>query len=183
MDEAQQYAYGQMAQALAWHADGWAKSWDFRFPGVSEPIYHHLSDSTFEGVADCLWKLKIFRALDEKCGWASHFILNCALNDAHQVGIVNREFGPPFDELLYTAINLFGDYGASYWGFSTQRGPAFGKDGRLAALLDALVPLGYLEKTEAGYVWTDRIVPIMYAAGYETDSAEVDTLRLSQEET
>jgi hypothetical protein len=167
MNEAQQHAYGQMAQALAWHADGWARGWDFKFPGVSEPIYCHLSDSTFEGVADCLWKLKIFRALDEKGDWASHFVLDCQPNDAYRVAIANREFGPPFEELLCTLIYLFGDYGAEYWGFSTRRGIPFGKDGRLAPMLTALVPLGYLEKSEAGYVWTDRIEPIMCAAGYE----------------
>ena len=80
--------------------------------------------------------------------------------------------------MLYTLVNLFGDYGAAYWGFSTERGVAFGKGGRLAPMLDALVPLGYLEKSEAGYAWTGRIAPIMYAAGYEKDVDEVDTLRL-----
>lgn len=183
MNETEQHAYGQMAQALAWHADGWAKGWDFKFPGVSDPIYHHLSDSTFEGVADCLWKLKVFRALDARDGWAFHFVLNCELNDAYRVAIANREFGPSFGELLYTLIYLFGDYGTEYWGFSTQRGVPFGKDGRLTPLLDALVPLGYLENSEAGYIWTDRILPIMYAAGYEAESAEANMLRLTHEQT
>ncbi|CAN7753096.1 hypothetical protein LJR220_002419 [Bradyrhizobium sp. LjRoot220] len=166
MNEAEQNAYGQMAQALAWHADSWARGWDFKFPGVSEPIYHHLSDSTFEGVADCLWKLKIFKALDEKGNGASNFVLNCELNDAYRVAVASRETGPSFDELLYTLVYLFGDYGTEYWGFSTQRRVPFGKDGRLVPLLEALVPLGYLEKSEVGYVWTDRVEPIMYAAGY-----------------
>jgi len=183
MNELEQDAYGQMAQALAWHARYFARSWDFKFPGVSEPVYHHLSDSTFEGVADCLWQLKIFRPLDQKGDWAYKFVLNCELNDACRIAISNREFGPPFDELLYTLINLFGDYGTEYWGFSTKRGIPFGKDGRLAPTLDALVPLGYLEKSEAGYFWTERIVPIMYAAGYEAESAEADMLRLPQEQT
>jgi hypothetical protein len=47
-------------------------------------------------------------------------------------------------------------------------------------LRTAFVPLGYLEKSEAGYVWTERIAPVMYAAGYEKEVDEVDTLRLSQ---
>lgn len=169
MNETERHAYGQMAQALAWHADGWAKGWDFKFPGVSEPIYHHFSDLTFEGVADCLWKLKIFRALDERHGWAANFVIDCKLDDACPIAIANRELGPRFEKLLYTLIYLFGDYGKEYWGFSTHRGIPFGKDGRLAPVLEALVPVGYLDKSEAGYVWTERVAPIMYAAGYEAE--------------
>jgi len=166
INQSEQLAYGQMAQALARHAHYCAEHDGDHFPGVSEPVYYHYSDSTFEGVADCLWRLNILRPLDQTGEWAYNFVLDCEPSDACRVAISNRKSGPPFGELLYTIVNLFGDYGTEYWGFSTQRGVPFGKDGRLAPMLDALVPLGYLEKSETGYVWTERIVPIMYAAGW-----------------
>jgi len=169
MNKAELNAYGQMAQALAHHADGWVKSWDFKFPGTSEPVYHHLSDSTFEGVADCLWKLKIFRALDEQNGGAANFVFDCKLEDAFSIAIANCNAGPSFEELLYALIYLFGDYGTQYWGFSTRRGLAFGRDGRLTPVLDALVPLQYVRSSEAGYIWTERVAPIMREAGYESE--------------
>lgn len=169
MNEAELNAYGQMALALARHADGWARGWDFKFPGITKPVYHHLSDSTFESVANCLWKLKVFRALDEENGGAANFVIDCELEDAFRIAIANHDIGPSFKELLYTRIYLFGDYGTQYWGFSTRRNLAFGKDGQLTSVLDALVPLGYAERTEAGYIWTERVAPIMREAGYEDE--------------
>ena len=169
MNQAELNAYGQMALALASYADNSAKAWDFKFPEISEPIYHHLSDSTFEGVADCLWKLKIFKALDEQNGGAANFIIDCKLDDAFSIAIANCDAGPSFEELLYTLVNLFSDYGTQYWGFSTRRGLAFGKDGRLTPVLEALALLQYVKNSEAGYIWTERIAPIMRRAGYESE--------------
>ncbi len=164
MNQAELNAYGQMAQALVGHADDWIKSWEFKLPGVSEPVYHHLSDSAFEGVADRLWRLKIFRALDD----GANFVFDCERHEAYSVAIANSELGPSFDELLYTVAYLFGDYGSEYWGFSTEQGVPFGVGGRLSPMFDALVKVGYVEKSEAGYVWTRRVAPIMRAAGYES---------------
>lgn len=178
MNELEKTAYGRMAQALAWHAHYSAENNGFKFPGVTEPVYDHISDSTFEAVAVSLWKLRILKPLDEEGGWAHHFIMDCKPDDACHIAMSNWKHGPNFDELLITLITLFGDYGTEYWGFSTQRDVPFGKDGRLTSVLDALVPLGYLHKSEPGYIWTERVVPLMYAAGYEEEADEVDTLKL-----
>ena len=89
---------------------------------------------------------------DYRGEWAYHFVLDCEPNDACRVAISNRKSGPPFGELLYTIVNLFGDYGTEYWGFSTQRGVPFGKDGRLAPMLMVPSRSGDLEKSETGYV-------------------------------
>ncbi len=168
MNEAEQHAYGLLAQALARHADSWARGWDFKWPKVSGPIYYHLSDSTFEGVAACLLELKIFRALDGGGG----FIIDCEPDDAYRVAINNRELGPPFEELLRTTIDLFGDYGTAYWGFATQRHIPFGAGARLSPLFEALVPLGYVNRSEAGFLWTEQVAPIMRAAGYQVEWSE-----------
>ena len=45
LNESEQFAYGQMAQALAWHAYYRAEHNGDHFPGVSEPVYYHYSDS------------------------------------------------------------------------------------------------------------------------------------------
>jgi hypothetical protein len=179
MNELERNAYGAIAQGLAWHVHDFSEDSckEFpiseKFPSEAKAIYHHFSTSDFERVADNLWRLQILRPLDEQNGWAYYFVMNCEPSDSYQMAISNWQSGPPFNELLLTFVTLFGDYGTEYWGFSTQQGVPFGKDGRLAFALDALAPLGYLEVNKAGYIWTAQIEPIMSAAGFTSGASEI----------
>jgi hypothetical protein len=51
-------------------------------------------------------------------------------------------------------------------GGSTEREVAFGENGRLVRVLDALASLGLVEKKGSGYVWTERVAPIMHELEY-----------------
>lgn len=165
MTDAERTAYGLVAKAIAQHAFATAtatgKDYIGKFPEAQRPIYYHLSDSTFEAVAYDLWRLSIFRPLDQRRDWAYHFAFACDVSESDVVAVRNSVNGPTFFQLMVTFINLFGDYGPEYWGFSTKQNTPFGISSRIMPVLDAFVALGYLTRTEAGYVWTERIAPIM----------------------
>jgi len=147
------------------------------FPSFADapwPIYYHYSMSAFESVAHDLWRLGILRPLDQKGGWAFHFVFDCEIDESNDLAEQNWRQGPTFSELLVTFINLFGDFGGEYWGFSSKPIVPFGAGSRIATTLDALVLLGYLTKRDGGYVWTDRIAPVMlesYEAEFWSDQA------------
>lgn len=158
-------AYGRVAQALARHAYAMAVSEDedYRkaFPDAPGPIYYHWSTSTFEAVAHDLWRLGILRPLDQRGAWAFHFVFDCPIDEANLVAERNAAAGPALAQLLTTFINLFADFGAQYWGFSTTPDVPFGLNARLTPTFDALASIGYLTKSEQGYTWTYLIAPIM----------------------
>ena len=172
MNEAEVRAYGLIAQAIAKHAFAMAEDQNkedgYRFPNATRPIYCHLATSTFEAVARDLWRLGILRPLDQKGDWAFHFVFDCEISRSNILAERNWPHGPTLFELLVTFINLFGDFGTQYWGFSTKPNILFGTNSRITPTLEALVTLGYLEKTDGGYLWTELIAPIMYAS-YEAD--------------
>jgi hypothetical protein len=162
LNEAELRAYGLVAQALAQHAFAWATHDEMhfvgQFPGVPRPIYDHVSMSTLEAVAYGLGRLKILKQLDQE---HDYFVFDCEVPTSNIVAQHNWSDGPTFPELLLTFINLFGDFGTEHWGFSTKQNTPFGTNSRIKRTLEALVPLGYLAKTDAGFIWTDLIAPIM----------------------
>jgi hypothetical protein len=168
MNELELRAYGSVAQAVARHAFAMAEgeNEDNRdaFPDAPRPIYYHWSTSTFEAVADNLWRLRILRPLDQKSYDAYHFVFDCEVSVSNVVAERNAPNGPTLFELLVTFVDLFGDFGTEYWGFSTKQGVAFGAGGRIEPTLEALASIGYLTRTEGGHVWTELIAPVMRAS-------------------
>ncbi len=133
MNELERHAYCAIARALAWHAHDFAEESgkgfpiSEKFPSEARAIYHHFFTSDFENVADNLWKLGILRPLHEQNERVAYFAMNCEPDDSYQIAMSHWQADPRLDELLLTFVTLFGDYGAEYWGFSTQRGVPFGK--------------------------------------------------------
>jgi hypothetical protein len=171
MNELELRAYGSVAQAIARHAFAMAEREDrdnrHGNPDAPWPIYYHWSMSTFEAVAIDLWRLRILKPLDEDKNWACYFAFDCEISESNAVAERNAANGPALSELLVTFIDLFGDFGTEYWGFSTRQGVPFGAGGRIEPTLAALASLGYLSRTEGGYVWTELIAPVMRASyGY-----------------
>jgi hypothetical protein len=168
LNEAELRAYGLVAQAIAQHAFASAtqdqKHYVGQFPGAPRPIYDHVSMSTFEAVAHDLCRLRILRPLDQQRDWAFHFVFDCEVGASNIVAERNWSDGPTFTKLLLTFINLFGDFGTEYWGFSTKQNISFGNNSRIRPTLQALVPLGYLTETDEGYAWTELIAPVMRAS-------------------
>lgn len=164
-----QTAYGLVAQAIAEHAYEMAKGDRDScklFPDVG-PVYYHLSESTFEWTALTLWRLKILRPLDfdGKLNWAYFFAFDCTISDAGHVARRNWTSGPLLSKLIENFICLFNSYGGG-WGFSVEPHRPFGADGDLQTVLGSLVPLGYLERSRDGFIWTELATPLMYSTGY-----------------
>lgn len=173
MDKLELQAYGRVAQALARHAYAMAESEDkdyrHAFPHARGPIYYHWSTSTFEAVAHDLWRLGIVSPLDQRGDWAFHFAFNCTIDEANLVAEQNAAAGPTLAQLLITFVNLFADFGTEYWGFSTKPDIVFGKNARLTPTFDALASIGYLTKSDQGYLWTYLIGPIMRASYFDEE--------------
>jgi hypothetical protein len=163
-------AYGLIAQAIAKHVFAQAavpvEGDGSPFAEPPRPVYYHQSMSAFEAAAEHLWRLRILRPLDEKNGWAFHFVFDCEVSESDVVAERNRRKGPTFSELLATFVNLFGDFGGKKWEFSTERDVPFGKNSPIKPALEALASLGYATKTESGYLWTELIAPIMCASTF-----------------
>jgi hypothetical protein len=172
MNELELCAYGYVAKAIAQHAFAAAETEDkdcrAAFPDAPGPIYHHWSMSNFEAAAHDLWRLRILRPLDESNGWAFFFVFDCDVDESNLIAERNVSEGPTLFELLVTFINLFGDFGTEYWGFSTRQETRFGRNSRIKPTFDALAALGYLAKSEDGYTWTELIAPAMRAS-YNSD--------------
>jgi hypothetical protein len=170
VNEAELRAYGLVAQAIVRHAFAKASSetnrdrglYSSRFPGAPQPIYFHEYVSTFESVADDLCRLGILKPVDQR--QIAYFVFDCEVSEANIVAERSWEQGPSLFDLLVTFVNLFGEFGTEYWGFSSSRGVPFGANGRLASAFDALATVGYLGKTDDGYVWTGLIAPVMQAS-------------------
>lgn len=165
MEGPELHAYCQMAQSTASFVFNQAK-WQGerdprkveknpRFADVSPPIYSHDGMSAFENVADNLVRLGILYEIDRGTCYA----FSCDVGDSSTLAERNWCTGPSFEELFINFINLFGEFGTEYWGFSMSRGAPFGTNSRLASTLDALASIGYLSKTNEGYVWTDLAAP------------------------
>jgi hypothetical protein len=133
--------------------------------------------STFEAVADDLWCLGILKSLDKH---RVHFAFACEVSEANVVAERNWQRGSSLFDLLVSLVNLFGDFGTEYWGFSSKPGVPFGANGRLASTLDALASIGYLRKTDSGYVWTELVAPVMQAS-YEFEGWSDQQTRMSAE--
>jgi hypothetical protein len=169
MTDAEVRAYGEIARAIANQAHGMASDSEYRecFPDVTGPIYYHYSSSAFEETAWNLWRLKIFRPIGKiEYDWAFYFVFDCDLKDASSVAIQHWRSEPLLSSMIVNLINLFGDYGTDYWGFSTKPDTAFGANGRLESTLEALAAIGYLDKVPHGFVWTTLAATAMQITGY-----------------
>lgn len=183
MNERQLRAYGQLAQAIALHVFAMAERNDTQIreqerstavvQEAPSPIYHHDFMSTFEKAADSLCRLGIMRDLFDKQQRAFvYFVFVCDVNEAGTFAERNWASGPSFDDLLVTFLDLFGDFGAKFWGFCTAPRRPFGLGSRIEPTFDALASAGYLTKTEHGYVWTHLVARSMFEAGYWTEAGE-----------
>lgn len=170
MNEMEMHAYGTLAQALAERAyqlaesDSWANDLASQFPDAPRPIFAH--DDTFTSLALILSRLGILRPLNPwPTGWSMVFAFECGIQEADQVATRNWQIsGPSLAELLETFIDFFDSYGKDYYDFSSAIYVPFGRNGRMTRILEALIPLGYVERTDDGYVWTDAepIMRILY---------------------
>lgn len=170
MNELELHAYGKLAQALAERAyqladgDPWVDALASQFPNAPCPIFAH--KDTFQSLALILWRLGILRPLDPgPKGWANAFAFECSTEEADQVAERNwQKGGPSLLELLEAFIDFFDDYGKDYHDFSSAIYVPFGRNGRMTPVLNALAPLGFVEKTDRGYVWTDAepVMRILY---------------------
>lgn len=170
MNEMEMHAYGTLAQALAERAyqlaesDSWANDLASQFPDAPRPIFAH--NDRFTSLALVLWRLGILRPLNPwPTGWSSVFAFECGTQEADQVAKRNwKNSGPSLPELLEAFIDFFDSYGKDYYDFSSAIYVPFGRNGLMTRILEALVPLGYVEKTDEGYVWTDAepVMRILY---------------------
>lgn len=170
MNEMELHAYGKLAQALAERAyqlaegDLNADALASQFPNAPRPILAH--NDTFTSLALVLWPLGILRPLNPgPKGWASAFAFECSTEEAAQVAERNSQNGgPSLPELLEAFIDFFDSYGKDYHDFSSAIYVPFGRNGRMTQVLNALVPLGYVEKANEGYIWTDAepVMRILY---------------------
>lgn len=175
-------AYGQLAQAMAMHIFSQAEHDDAKIregrPELRDepwPIYYHYSTSTFERATDYLARLGILKGVGPHAKTIPfYFVFESKVEDAAELAKRNWSSGPTLQELIVAFVDLFGEYGAAYWGFSTKRDTPFGEGGRIAPALDALCSLGYLRRTDKGFVWTKLSIDTMRSAGYwqETDPAQ-----------
>jgi len=166
MNDLELRAYGKIAQALAMVAfsiaDGepatFAESLALHFPGAPRPIFRQ---SVFKYLGRDLWRLRILQPLDDTGkNYAYHFSFACDVKEADHVAQRNWEHGPSLLELLETFIFHFENYGKEGHDLSSEIHVPFGRNGRLAPVLDALAAIGYVEKTTEGYVWLD-VEPVM----------------------
>ena len=180
MNDAELRAYGELAHAIAAHVakqletDYVRKVTDRpQLRDAPQPLFHHTFMSTFESVADNLSRLRILKDWGETVGlkWA-YYVFDCELSDAAAVARRNWNVGPSFDELLATFLELFGDWGTEYWRFSIERDKPFGKDSKITSALDALTELGFLDKSDKGFVWTKLATGPMQRAGNWQDLLE-----------
>jgi len=183
MNQAELWAYGQIAEALTKHAyasaeeDSWQDRWQTEYPDAAGPIYFHQFSSAFEWTAQSLWRLKIFKsARDGEPSVPAYSAFACAPAEAHRVAMTNWKSGPSLHELIENFLYLIGEYGAEYWGLSTDPNKPFGKGGRLEGALEALVGVGYLSKTEDGFVWTQLAADAMVKTGYWPDPNDDEAL-------
>ena len=165
MNELELRAYGLVAKAIAKHAFGMASPEQpglrRNYPEAPPPIFFHHFTSALEQAACDLSRLGIFRPLDQGRNGDCCFAFDCEIEAADRVAERNWRRGPTLFELLVTFINLFGEFGSDYWGFSSKPNVPFGANSRITPTLDALASLGYLAKTHDGYIWTNLIVPAM----------------------
>lgn len=166
MNDLELRAYGEIARALAMVAfsiaDGEpateATSLASHFPNAPRPIFRQ---SVFKYLGRDLWRLRILQPLDDTGkNYAYHFTFACDVKEADRVAQQNWEHGPSLLELLETFIFHFENYGKEWHDFSSEIYVPFGRNGRLAPVLDALASISYVEKTAEGYVWLD-VEPVM----------------------
>jgi len=75
--------------------------------------------------------------------------------------------GPSLSDLLFTFVNLFGEFGINYWGFGTAPDTSFKPKWQgLTSAMNALVSIGYAETADDGFVWTDKMGPVMVTANF-----------------
>ena len=141
------------------------------YPSIDEKtlIFHHYFTSTFEGISEQLLRLTIFERIN---GNSSLFTFS--KSDYGSTAKENWTAGPSFAEILNTFIEYFGEYGTQRFGFDTDPDALFHPTGLLTRAIDALAELGYLEKIDTDYRWTEKIRPSMYASGYWPEHAEPD---------
>jgi hypothetical protein len=165
MSKSELRAYGAVAQALADNAFSMtSKDATDQFPGQG-PIYYHYSTSNFEWTAQTLWRLKILRPVELLAkDWACMFAFNCELKDAGDVAITNCKSGPLLRKLIENFLYLYDDYNP-VTGFSSAANQWFGAGSLLEPTFEALVAIGYIEKSSEGYRWTSLAATAMYSTG------------------
>ncbi len=130
---------------------------------IPGPIFYHISQSDFELCAECLWKLKIFRALDpEPSGeWAYHFKFDCEMDEAGDRARQYHAVGPNFEKLLCSFVEMNVEYGSPPWLSAEPADVFFRVDDRLSPAMNALALVGYVNCVEDGFAWSEKVRPVM----------------------
>lgn len=174
MDRKKLEAYCSIISAMSEHARGKAAGHDnayFRkyYPHLAsnEIVYSNDYMSTFEAVAEALCRLGIMKPLDRSCS-----IFICEPQQDYELAQANWSSGPSFSELLKEFVELFGEFGADFWGFGTSADTPFKPKSRtLATAMNALAAVGYAEHVGDSYRWTGKVEAAMVAAGFWPESA------------
>lgn len=174
MDGKKLEAYCSIVSAVSEHARRKAADHDnayFRkyYPDLAsnQIIYSNDYMSTFEAVAEALYRLGIMRPLDRCCS-----IFICEPQQDFELAQANWSSGPSFSELLKEFVELFGEFGADYWGFGTAAETAFKPKWRtLTMAMNALASVGYAEQVGDSYRWTGKVEAVMAAVGFWPESA------------
>jgi hypothetical protein len=125
--------------------------------------------STLENVGDALESFNIMRPLDRMCS----AILREPKSD-HELILANWSSGPQLNELLNVFIKLYGFYGTNESGFRISSNTAFNPNSPVVLnAMKTLTLLEYAKNTESGFVWTDKIKPIMIASGFWDEDGEL----------
>jgi hypothetical protein len=173
MDAKKLEAYCSIVHAISEHAREKARHDDAHlrkyYPHLAsnEIIYSNDYMSTFEAVADALDRLDTMKPLDRCCS-----LFTCEPQQVYELAKANWSSGPSFSELLKEFIELFGEFGADYWGFGTSADIPFKpKSETLTTAMNALVSVGYAEQLGDSYRWIGKVGAAMAAAGFWPESA------------
>ncbi len=163
-----QKAYGQVCQAMAGRLLAFTSNQTFeterggRKKLIEAPYIFHNYTSNVEASTYVLWKLGVFRCLDEHNGVGSCFQLDCALDEVADRAISNAAEGGSLNQLLQTFLELVSEFGG---GLSFSRYTPCPVSPDLQSLFDTLCEIEYTKRTAFGFVWTHRVTEIMLAAG------------------
>jgi hypothetical protein len=135
----------------------------------NELVYSNDYMSTFEKVGDALESFKVMRPLDRKCS----AMIREPKSD-YELIMANWFRGPQLNELLNVFTELYGEYGTKKSGFRIAPNTPFNPNSPVVwDAMKRLALLGYAENTEDGFVWADKIKPIMIAGRFWDEDGEL----------
>jgi len=157
-------AYGEIAHAIAVSLGQFFDPTNI--PPKNElklppPFFYTYSQSTFEYPAEVLWRLKIFKSLEQDNQYGVFFVFDCDLNDVPIVAVLNSVGGPSLDMLVWTYFYFRSEYSRLQFDRSVLllRGSepilSIREDER--KLYQSLERLGYVTTMPLGYSSTSKL--------------------------